>query len=478
MRLSKFSKKWIAYICAIAMVVTSLAFVPSSDAVAEDYSNLEFKVSDNNPDIAVAFVTQGGITTSQEVNYCLDQGTNFYCATTAAFTKPNFKTVTCNGNVEDPARAGANFWVPMSILNDDAYNVVVVEDAVGNTSQFVIRMGTPEDPTEESTEAPSEEPSTEAPTEAPSVEPTTEAPTEAPSEETTEAPSEETTEAPSGDWLSAKNQWVLRKDDGSFDVIADGGATYDGFDGIASFYSGSWGNGDVDVKTPASTDPNKLDIRVNSAGTGDWSMQVHINKTGLDATKAYSVTLTVGETTLLEETISEVSTYAKTVNLANKLAVGETTLVLDIEEQTMPPAPVVQDITITPNEAQIETNRNIWASWTNPTDTTKAYAYLKQADAGYDVIAANGWDFNTQATQPMIAVDNVDHSKNNEVKVEEGGTYVFIVDTYDAWNRPTGHGEVEITIPSLTPEEKEAKEYLEKINTEENLALHKTPIVA
>ena len=134
----------IAIVCIMALLISSFAtYTARTDVNADDYSSLTFKVSNNNPDLAVAFVTQGGVTTTQEVNYCLDEGNNFYCATNAAFTKPNFKTVTCNGNVEDPARAGANFWVPMSVLNDNAYNLVTIEDAVGNTAQFVIRKGTP-----------------------------------------------------------------------------------------------------------------------------------------------------------------------------------------------------------------------------------------------------------------------------------------------------------------------------------------------
>ena len=156
---------------------------------------------------------------------------------------------------------------------------------------------------------------------------------------------------------------------------------------------------------------------------------------------------------------------------------GEGTLVLTAEEQTKPEPPEVKTITITPNEAQIEANRNIWAGWEVPAGTAKAYAYLKQAGTEYGVVAANGWDFNSQATQPMKGVDNVTHTKNNEVTVTEGETYTLIVNSYDAWDQQTGHGEVEITIPGLTPEEKEAKEFLGKINTEENLALNKTAIV-
>lgn len=487
MRLSKFSKKWIAYICAIAMVVSSFAFTPSNDAAADvDPSTLDYTMvtaGDNTIGYSIVSNTivgsvapwygDGGVTFQM-----IYSGDNLAADTTVKINGVE----TAPGGVVNLIANGLTKLNP-TLMDDDAYTHVEITTTTGGADLY-IKKGDPA-PAESTTVAPTEEPTTEAPTEAPTVEPTTEAPTEetteapteAPTEETTEAPSEETTEAPAGDWLSAKDQWVLRKDDGSFDVVADGGATYDGFDGIASFYSGTWGNGDVDVKTPASTDPNKLDIRVNSVGTDGWSMQVHINKTGLDDTKSYSVKLTAGNAALLQETISEVTSYSKTVDLANKLSVGETTLELTIEEQTKPPTPVVQDITITPNETEIEAKRNIWASWTNPENTSKAYVYLEQNEAGYDAMANNGWDFNAQANQPMTAVDNVDHSKNNQVKLEEGETYTFIVVSYDAWNQQTGYGEVEITIPGLTPEEKEAKEYLEKINTTENLALNKTPMV-
>ena len=193
MKLTRFSKQIIAVVCAIALVIAGFAFAPSSETKADDYSELTFKVSDNNPDLAVAFVTQGGVTTTQEVNYCLDQGNNFYCATTAAFTKPNFKTVTCNGNVEDPARGGANFWVPMNVLNDNAYNLVTIEDADGNTAQFVIRKGTPVTPTESQSVDPSAPTTT---TEEPSTpEPTTKTPTVLP-------------DFPNLDWQTTSNMYT------------------------------------------------------------------------------------------------------------------------------------------------------------------------------------------------------------------------------------------------------------------------------
>ncbi len=387
------------------------------------------------------------------------EGTSLFIAATANIIKPNYVKVTLNGTELDPWQ-GAYFRIPIESINDNADNTIVVDDAVGQTYTLILRAGTPtwDDPTEaptDVTEAPTDV--TEAPTdvtEAPTD--VTEAPTdvtEAPTD-VTEAPTDVTeaptdvTEAPASEWVSTLNKWALRKDDGSFEIVAAGGEAYDGFNGIASFYSGSWGGGDVDVKAPTPDDPNKLDIKVNSAGTGDWSMQVHINKTGLDDTKVYTAKLTAGETVLSEEIISEVSVYDKTVNLANKLGTGETTLELTIEEKVKPDPPVPQEITITPNEEQIAANYNIWAKWTNPDQTAKAYVYLEQADDAHAAATANnGWIFNDEAVQPMGAVDKVAQTRDGLVKVAPGGTYTLIVEAYDAWGRSTGSGSVEITIP-------------------------------
>ena len=62
MRLSKFSKKWIAYICAIAMVVSSFAFTPSTDvnaAQSETIDGITYTVTDGAQGDWTGIVTQG-----------------------------------------------------------------------------------------------------------------------------------------------------------------------------------------------------------------------------------------------------------------------------------------------------------------------------------------------------------------------------------------------------------------------------------
>ncbi len=374
---------------------------------------------------------------------------------------------------------GAGFVVYLSAMTKKINEVTVTQGLGTSYIQIMNTEGSDdptEAPTEESTEAPTEE-TTEAPTEAPTVEPTTETPTEETTEAPTEAPTEETTEAP-GDTIDTNNGWLARKADGSFEVGA--GVAYD-VDGISAIYAGEWDEekyANIRV-SQSSTDPYSVPINVlNSTQNDEWLTQVCYKVSNLDNSKSYKITLKAGDTLLDEKTVNGVESYQYCKGTGWVLPVGETTLTLDVQEQTKPDPPVVQDITITPNTAQIEANYNIWANWTNPEGTAYAYAYLKEVGPGYSVIAANGWDFNAETGQPRTAVDQVNHTRNNEITVEEGETYTFIVESYDAWDQQTGYGEVEITIPGLTPEEKEAKEYLGKIDTSENLALQKAPIVA
>ena len=456
----------VAYVCAIAMVVASIVYVPTTVSAGEIVSgDVTYSIADGGSGNIVGFVFQGAFPSDNPPRFAFAwnniQGPSY---TLVKLVKDGVEKTL------NPMTSGSSLTTTaLDALNLQNGNYSLIFTGGNKTDQVqtltLTVTGAPDPTTQAPTEAPTEE--TQAPTEAPSVEPSTEAPTEV------------TTEAPASEWVSTNKLWALRKSDGTFDIVADGGAAYTGFNGIAAFYSGDWGGGDVDVKQPAPSDANKLDIRVNSVGTTAWSMQVRIYKTGLDSEKVYAVKLKAGSTVLFEDSLTDADTYAKAIDLAGKLTAGETTLELSIEEQEQPPEPPeVQDITITPKTGDIEANHNIWAEWTNPEGTAKAYAYLKETTAGYDVIAANGWDFNSQAGQPMVAVDNVNHSKNNEITVEEGGTYKFIVESYDAFGQKTGYGEVDITIPSLTPEEKEAQEYLAKINTDENLALNKTPLVA
>ncbi len=346
---------------------------------------------------------------------------------------------------------GAGFVVYLSALTKKI-NEVTVTQGLGTSKIQIKNENGSDDPTEEPSEEPSVEPSTEAPS------------------ESSETPSEE----PQQEWISALGKWVHRQADGSF--IYEDGADYNAVQGITALWSGNGAEVEVSNDT---ADLYTLPINVIRSAQGDWSTQVHINKEGLDTTKVYDVTLKAGDTTVYEGTAANVAAFRTTVNLAGKLAVGQTTLTLEVEEQQMPPEPEVQNITINPLTADIQANHNIWANWTNPTGTTKAYVYLEQVDNAHAAaLLNNAWIFNDNAAQPMVGVDKVAQTRDGSVVIEEGQTYTLIVESYDAWNRQTGYGEVEITIPGLTPEEREVQEYLAKINTTENLALGKTPIVA
>ncbi len=355
---------------------------------------------------------------------------------------------------------GAGFVVYLSAMTKKI-NEVTITQGLGTSYIEIMNTEGSDDPTE----APTEEP-TEEPTEAPTGE--TEAPTEAPTEVTTEAPST----------IDTNGGWLARKADGSFEVGS--GASYN-TEGISAIYAGNWSAGqtaDITV-SQTSQDPYSVPITVvNSTQNDEYLTQVCYKASNLDNTKAYKITLKAGDIVLDEKVASEVTSYQFCKGTGYILPAGQYTLTLDVEEQVKPDPPVVQDITITPNTAQIEANHNIWASWSNPAGTQYAYAYIDSVADGNSPIAANGWDFNVQAGQPMVGVDQVSHSRDNSIQIEEGETYKLIVESYDAWDQQTGYGEVEITIPGLTPEEKEIQEYMAKINTSENLAYQKTPLVA
>ncbi|MBR3645473.1 MAG: discoidin domain-containing protein, partial [Lachnospiraceae bacterium] len=116
-------------------------------------------------------------------------------------------------------------------------------------------------------------------------------------------------------------------------------------------------------------------------------------------------------------------------------------------------------------------------SWTNVEGTEKTYAYLDTVDENHGVKAQNGWNFNVQAGQPMTGVDTVSTTVGGDVTVVAGGTYKLIVESFDKSNNKIATGQIDITIPGMTPEEQEANELLDKIGTAENLAFQKTAFV-
>ncbi len=138
-----------------------------------------------------------------------------------------------------------------------------------------------------------------------------------------------------------------------------------------------------------------------------------------------------------------------------------------------------ETITITPNNTQITDKHKIWANWTNPEGTYRAYAYIGSvAEANGAYYSAAGWDFNTQAAQPMTGVDNVDRTHGDSTLFQPLETYTFIVVAYNVFGDLIGQGSVDITIPEYNEEEEKAAEAKKKINTAENLALRQTPFVS
>ena len=212
------------------------------------------------------------------------------------------------------------------------------------------------------------------------------------------------------------------------------------------------------------------------------------NVKGLDSTKVYKVELKLDGTTVLDTAnVSSAEKYEKIVGIGNNeaLTVGKHTLTLETEEVVKGDTPVeVKNIEITPNEAQIAATRKIFANWTNPEGTAKAYAYLEEAKEENGVCTdGKGWAFNVSAAQPMTSVDNVSrtYSDTDTITVEAGKTYKFIVESFNAFGDKTGEGSVDITIPAKTQEEIDAEnktaELKANLESDKNLAKGKEAFV-
>ena len=386
-------------------------------------------------------------------------------------------TIDVNGSTSGVGHIdGAGAIVFLSALSKKINEVTITYG--GGTSYIQIKNTEgSEDPTEESSteESSSEESSSVEPSseESSSVEPSSE------ESSSVEPSSEEPTQASTISTDDAQYHWLSRQSDGSFVESPVDGPQYN-TEGICAIYAGNWGPQNATIVVDqTSQDPYSVDVDVTSTNNGDWLTQVAYLKTGLDAAKTYKITLKANDIVLSERVVTEVTSDQFCVNTGTHLPTGQYTLTLEAEEQTKPEPPVVQDITITPNSSQITITHQIFANWSNPSGTTYAYAYINEVDPGKGPIAANGWDFNAQAAHgPMVGLDTVIRTKDNTIQIEEGETYTLIVESFNAWDQQTGYGEVEITIPGLTPEEKEIQQYMNKINTAENLAYQKTPIVA
>ena len=289
------------------------------------------------------------------------------------------------------------------------------------------------------------------------------------------------------EWVSTNNSWINFTEDG----YVTGDVNRYAVEGISAIYAGVWDDGktaNIDVLRNAET-PNSLAIDVKDNTHDDqWLVQVACNVKGLDSTKVYKVELKLDGTTVLDTAnVSSAEKYEKIVGIGNNeaLTVGKHTLTLETEEVVKGDTPVeVKNIEITPNEAQIAATRKIFANWTNPEGTAKAYAYLEEAKEENGVCTdGKGWAFNVSAAQPMTSVDNVSrtYSDTDTITVEAGKTYKFIVESFNAFGDKTGEGSVDITIPAKTQEEIDAEnktaELKANLESDKNLAKGKEAFV-
>ena len=285
------------------------------------------------------------------------------------------------------------------------------------------------------------------------------------------------------EWVSTNNGWINFTEDG----YVTGDVNRYAVEGISAIYAGVWDDGktaNIDVLRNAET-PNSLAIDVKDNTHDDqWLVQVACNVKGLDSTKVYKVELKLDGTTVLDTAnVSSAEKYEKIVGIGNNeaLTVGKHTLTLETEEVVKGDTPVeVKNIEITPNEAQIAATRKIFANWTNPEGTAKAYAYLEEAKEENGVCTdGKGWAFNVSAAQPMTSVDNVSrtYSDTDTITVEAGKTYKFIVESFNVFGDKTGEGSVDITIPAKTQEEIDAEnaiaEIKTKLSSDSNIAKNK-----
>ena len=285
------------------------------------------------------------------------------------------------------------------------------------------------------------------------------------------------------EWVSTNNGWINFTEDG----YVTGDVNRYAVEGISAIYAGVWDDGktaNIDVLRNAET-PNSLAIDVKDNTHDDqWLVQVACNVKGLDSTKVYKVELKLDGTTVLDTAnVSSAEKYEKIVGIGNNeaLTVGKHTLTLETEEVVKGDTPVeVKNIEITPNEAQIAATRKIFANWTNPEGTAKAYAYLEEAKEENGVCTdGKGWAFNVSAAQPMTSVDNVSrtYSDTDTITVEAGKTYKFIVESFNAFGDKTGEGSVDITIPAKTQEvidsENGIAEIKTKLSSDSNIAKNK-----
>lgn len=247
---------------------------------------------------------------------------------------------------------------------------------------------------------------------------------------------------------------------------------FQGYDGRTMYYKGTGSYDDMKVKMKGTT------------GVEQWSTQIGINYAGLTAGTEYDYTVVYSSNQAFTmfaqvpgaagsgaQTVNNVSvvngtnTFTGTFTAGDNPAHGQIMLfpkdapdgtIFDFTSVTITPhtgptttAAPVETVTIIPNTSAIEQNNSIYASWTNPTGTDHTYAYLNSVEAGHSVIAANNWDFNTQAVQPMVGVDQVSHTRDGSIQVTPGNTYTLMIECFDSNNQKIGQGSVSITMPRV-----------------------------
>ena len=166
MRLSKFSKKWIAYICAIALVVAGFAYAPATTSADVDPADLDYTMvtaGDNTIGYSIVSNTivgstdpwygDGGVTFQM-----IYSGDNLAADTTVEINGVE----TAAGGVVNMIGNGLVKLNP-TLMDDDAYTRVDITTTTGS-AYFYIKKGDPSGG--ETTEAPTGE----------TVEPTTENP--------------------------------------------------------------------------------------------------------------------------------------------------------------------------------------------------------------------------------------------------------------------------------------------------------------
>ena len=165
MRLSKFSKKWIAYICAIALVVAGFAYAPATTSADVDPSELNY-TEVTSGDVTIGYAVAEQNIAGWAAFAFLDNGVTFQIAYSAD-NKKDDTTVKIN-DVETTSGAVSLIDTAIIKLNptqmaDDAYTKVEITTTTGSALMYIKRGDPAPGPTTEAPTGETVEPSTEAP---------------------------------------------------------------------------------------------------------------------------------------------------------------------------------------------------------------------------------------------------------------------------------------------------------------------------